>query len=206
MQRTCSFFTHYNQCRYNQCRGTTNLIEIFIALLIIGVISIVAIPSLNVFMEKVSVQARTAELMSSLTHARNHAINHARIVHVCQLDEGRNEERNIECSDDRDFRASWSAGWLTFVDVNNNGAYDIGDQLLRINESETATNVVFNQRGRLRFFPDGSARSAGFYVCDINGTHHRHVLLLYTGRTRSQETANGTQRAICEANSGSAAS
>jgi len=199
-----SFFKQqYNCARLNQSSFQTrsetgfSIIELMISVCILGILSGIAVPSMSNFINKISLQSSLVQLSESLMHARNHAINYATTVQVCQL----SEESEIACSQNRQSKAPWSSGWLSFVDLNGNNDYDSNDLLLRISKNDSSVNVVFNQRGRLRFFANGSARSAGFYLCDTSAKHHRHIRLLHTGRIRSEETQSAQHREICRASS-----
>ena len=183
---------HQSNLTWQSSKGFS-LIETMISLCILVILSGTAVPSLSDFINKLRLSSHSAQLSETLMHARNHAINSVSTVQVCQL----SNETEIACSDNRDFRATWSSGWLSFVDLNGNNDYDINDLLLRVNKNDTSVKVVFNQRGRLRFFANGSARSAGFYLCDQNAKHHRHIRLLHTGRVRSEQTQSAEHREIC---------
>lgn len=189
-----SVYSYFHQSTFAQKSSNGfSLIEVMISICILVILSGTAVPSLSDFINKLKLGSRSAQLSETLMHARNHAINNAVIVQVCQL----SDDGQTACSNNRDFRAAWSTGWLSFVDRNGNNDYDNNDLLLRVNKNEVSVNVVFNQRGRLRFFANGSARSAGFYLCDANAKHHRHIRLLHTGRVRSEQTQSAEHREIC---------
>ena len=170
-----------------------SLIEILVAITIMALLTGIAVPDFSKLISGNRVNAVSAELFTSLSAARSYAINNHALVHVCaksQLDPSK-------CDEKRDFNANWSRGWLIFSDINANNELDEQDTVLQSIQIGHNTNIVFNQRGRLRFFPDGSARSAGFYLCDKAKKHFKHVLLLHTGRARSKKQLSERQRVIC---------
>jgi len=84
-----------------------------------------------------------------------------------------------------------------FEDLNDDNELNKNDNILYTNALNGKINLVFNQRGRLRFFNDGSARSAGFYICNNNSKETRHIRLLHTGRSRTTDIQTKKQELIC---------
>lgn len=168
-------------------------IELVIAGAIAAVLISAATPSLAGLYAQTQVTTTTNSLIQSLHLARTHAISRQRNVHVCHL----NPDTLNSCDMDRGFNSTWSVGWLIFADLNGNRDLDTDDDVLQIVHKTNSANIVFNQRGRLRYFANGSARSAGFYVCDPQQKSFRHIYLLYTGRARVNETLSQTQKSIC---------
>lgn len=171
-----------------------NLIELLVFIAILTIIAGAAIPSFASLISRNQVVVQSNTLLGSLHLARSYAITQQKNVHVCHID----QEDLQACSEARGYNSDWSSGWLVFVDVNNNNDFDNADHLVRSFLSNSQTNIVFNQRGRLRFFPDGSSRSAGFYVCDKQQLNYRHVYLLYSGRARIGAQLNTTQKVRCD--------
>lgn len=170
-----------------------SLIESLVAVTIIAILAGVAVPDFSKLIGSNRVNAVATELFTSLSAARSYAINQHALVHVCAM----SLSDSSKCSEKRDYNANWSKGWLIFSDVNENNELDDKDTVLQVIQSTPNTKIVFNQQGRLRFFPDGSARSAGFYVCDKAKKHFKHILLLHTGRARTKKSLNQQQQAIC---------
>ncbi len=183
-------------CQIQQSLGYT-IIELLICVGIIGILSSIAIPSFANMVNKSRVSTTANSVLLSLVQARNYAITNRRIVLVCQIDEKASEQ----CARKRSANTNWSHGWLVYVDLNKNNELDSGDSVISVSTLNKGTSVIFNQRGRLRFFPDGSARSAGFYVCQANSDASRHVRLLYTGRARISDQLGPKQHATCKSKS-----
>jgi len=170
-----------------------SLINLVVTTANTAILAIVAIPSFAGLVSKSVVEDSSANLQHSLTQARQYAVVNQTIVQVCRM---ANDDQS-QCHQQRDFNASWSQGWLVFSDNNKNNELDSTDKVLSVTQNNTKSHVVFNQRGRLRFFPNGTARSAGFYICGADQKHYRHVVLLHTGRTRTSDTLAARQRNIC---------
>jgi len=171
-----------------------SLIELLITLSIIVITTSISIPSFISLINNNKVTTQTNAIFESLYLARSYAITRQKNVHVCHM-----SEPNIEkCDSNRDFNTSWSNGWLVFADINNDNEFDDNDNLIQVVSATSHINVIFNQRGRLRFFSDGSARSAGFYICDQQKINYRHIYLLYSGRARTSEQITTKQKKICD--------
>ncbi len=171
-----------------------SMIEIMISVAVLGVLSGVAAPSFAGFISKSNVRATSAELTNTLNLARSAAISHGKTVIVCPVS-GLN---SAECGSSKGFNASWKNGWKAYVDMNLNNELDETDLTLMQTGKLESTNVIFNQRGRLRFFADGSARSAGFYICAQNTSEFRHVKLLHSGRNRTSSEGSQKHKKHCQ--------
>ena len=155
-----------------------SLIELIVTLSITAILFGIAIPSFKDFIEKSKINSAAFQLRTTLSLARQTSISHGKDTYICELVEDK------QCNTDRPFGANWSNGWLVFEDLNNNADLDKDDLIVNIHKNTSGIGVIFNQQGRLRFRPDGSARSAGFYVCTEKLA--KHILLLYSGRSRSK--------------------
>jgi Tfp pilus assembly protein FimT len=169
----------------------------FIELAIVAALATVllsqAVPSFAGLYANTQVSTQSNAILQSLYLARSHAVTKQRNVHICHLD----RSTMNTCDQDRGFNSAWSVGWLVFSDNNGNKDLDVKDQVLQIVEMSNTVNIVFNQRGRLRFFANGSSRSAGFYICDREQRSFRHIYLLHTGRARINQQLSERQKSIC---------
>lgn len=169
-----------------------SLLELMISTAMLLVFLAVAAPSFSALIARTELTTHASSLFDSLYLARAQAMTRRQTIHVCQL-----ESRETKCSDNYQSKRSWSQGWMIFADVNENNNFDTGDELLRVIHLADTINIVFNQRGRLRFFADGSARSAGFYLCDKQQRYTRHILLLHSGRVRMHNRLSKRHRTTC---------
>ena len=170
------------------------LIELMITISILATLVMVAVPSFQNLIARNQLIATTNDLITALALARQKSVTFSRDVYLCEL---LNEDT---CNEDRPFNADWTKGWMVFIDNNQNGTLDNNDTISHLSYHPSRSNkknlaIVFNQQGRLRFRPDGSARSAGFYLCTPR--HHKHVFLLYSGRTRHNEHLDENQIKKC---------
>ena len=171
-----------------------SLLELIISIAVLASLTSLAIPSFAAMLARNKVITQTNAVFEALYIARSHAISKQKNVHVCpiQIDD------NTRCGDNLGYNANWSGGWLIFADNNRNANLDKSDEILQIVEMPKSINIVFNQRGRLRFFPDGSARSAGFYMCDKAQSNYKHIYLLHSGRARVNNKLTAKQKLRCD--------
>lgn len=170
------------------------IIELLITLTILSISLSIAIPSFNSFIDKTKLKTSALSLHATLTQARNHAISNQVTVIVCQA----NDNNYQQCSPTRERYDNWQNGWISYADLNKNNELDTDDQILTVRQALSQTAVVFNQVGRLRFFPLGSARSAGFYICSSNSSQTQYIRLLHTGRSRMSQDLNPDQLLKCQ--------
>ncbi|NNC99062.1 MAG: hypothetical protein HKN85_02655 [Gammaproteobacteria bacterium] len=171
-----------------------SLTELMLSLTLGLIVTGLSVPGFTSLMDRNQVTIQAHTILESLYLARSQAISSNTTVHVCKMD----TSNGNACSSDRNYNSDWSSGWLIFSDTNRNNDFDPQDALLRVVDMPDKVNIVFNQRGRLRFFPDGTARSAGFYVCDPRQENYRHLYLLYSGRARINQKLTDKQKAICD--------
>jgi len=93
-------------------RGTT-LLEALLATAIVGVLGSAAVPKLSDGIAQQRIRAGSSELFATFNNARSEAIRRGAAVAVAAADE-------------RD----WSAGWKVFVDRNDDGEQDAGEETL----------------------------------------------------------------------------
>lgn len=185
---------HQLKCK-NQAslsKGYT-LLELLISTSIITVLSSIAIPSFAGMINNARITSASAQLSTTLALSRNHAATTSATVIVCHA---RDSSMTL-CSESQERNTNWSNGIISYADLNRNNTLDQGDHIITTLQNDSKVAIVFNQSGRLRFFSNGSARSAGFYLCSVASTSERHLKILHTGRTRTVAEMNETQRNTC---------
>ena len=153
-----------------------------------------ALPSLSHFTESKKLDAAVIQIQRTLSLARSNAISHGKTVLVCPL--ATQNYRNCVKSQKRNSR--WEYGWLVFVDNDENNELTNNDLILSQFETSKSISLIFNQNGSLRFFADGSSRSAGFYLCSKSSKELKHLKLLHSGRTRLVNNLNSGTLKLCK--------
>jgi len=114
----------------SQCLGFT-LTELMVTVAIIGIIASLGVPSFQAILQQNRASSTANEFVAALTTARSEAIKRGKVVSVCKSSNITDDEPS--CSED----ASWSSGWIVFVDANYHddagaGSIDDGDTRLKI--------------------------------------------------------------------------
>lgn len=158
-----------------QPRGFT-LVELMVALTLIGIVLHLAMPSFTSRIEGQRRQVAANELVSGLRSARNEAILRHQVILVTPID------------------GDWSLGWTMLMDVNGDGAADENNPVLAVRSSSGRVRVVGNNRVReqVRFNSLGEliASGGGFVagslsLCDSREPVTRlRVVIARTGRIR----------------------
>lgn len=169
-------------------RGFT-LIELSIAVALVGIVFAVAVPSWGRYFAEHGVRERADALADAFVLARAEAIRRGGRVAVCPRSADRCEPG----------AAGWERGWLVFADDNRNGVRDAGEAIvtregpalpgvtIRGNRP-VADYVSYTSLGQLRR-SDGALQMGSFLVCRT-GIAGRKVVLANGGRVRIA-TADG---------------
>lgn len=169
------------------------ILELLISTSIIAILSSIAIPSFAAIISNGRISSTSAELFTTLMLSRNYAATTSSTVIVCHA----RDSSMTRCSESRERNTNWSNGIISYADLNRNDTLDENDRIISTLQTDSKVAIVFNQNGRLRFFSNGSARSAGFYLCSTASSSERHLRILYTGRTRTVTEMNENQRNTC---------
>lgn len=173
--------------------GGLTAIELLIALSVLAVIMMVAVPGSNMLMGYYRLTTVSSELVDSLYLARNAALQRASTVRVCPSDDGKS------CRLDGD----WSQGWLVYTDGNADdkvqdiellGTFEVPKQHVRIIASGAAQTVAgFTATGLVR---DNDSASAEFILCPENFRAGPRAIVVDADGWVSVATADGH---LCQA-------
>ena len=122
------------------------LVELMIALTLVSILVIVAIPSFSGSMKRNRAASQANDLVTALAQARSEAIRRNLVITVCS------SANSTTCA----ASTNWATGWIVFIDVNQNGAYDDdGDTDL----CETGSNNLPSEDCVLKVYPELSGNS-----------------------------------------------
>lgn len=159
--------------------GTT-LIELVVALSIVAILALVAVPAFTNLIEQHAIHSAGRDLYRAFNTTRSTAIMRRRPVGLSNLD------------------GDWSSGMAIFIDDNTNGTFDKGEDLLRRfgGSSNVSTTGNYWLSDYVLFRPDGSAKAASgafqagsVSVCKA-GVENGYKLVLSIGGRVRMETAN----------------
>jgi len=129
------------------------LVEVLITLAIVAILLVVAVPAMQRFMTGRAVLAQAEELVATLRLARSDALRLNSAVTVCAATDTTADSPVCAAAANN---ASWNAGWLTFIDLDNDGVRDTGERVLRVQSPLKGVKAVTsNTQGHVRFYPNG---------------------------------------------------
>lgn len=161
-----------------QQTGVT-LIELLFAVVIVGVLLGIALPSFSAYLEAARAGAAKSALLSSVTTSINRAAVTSSHVVLCSSSDG------ASCAGSPD----WSHGWVGFIDLNGNRQREPGEALV-VSEGALSGKVRLTSttgRTRLVFQPNGgnAGSNVTFTLCDGRGPKRAETLVISnTGRLR----------------------
>jgi len=143
------------------------LIELLITVAILGIVAVIAAPSMQNFVLNNRIRAQAAALTSSLAFARTEAITRGTRVVTCPGSAS-------GCNG-----TQWESGWVVFVDTNNDAVLDMEEIQLEVHVALDGNNtlrgttdvrdyVSFDYDGRAQQI-NGDAQSGTFVLCDQRG-------------------------------------
>ena len=145
----------------------------------------IGVPS---FQASISNNRRTtaiSDMHTPLSLARSTAITRRERVTVCKSSD------NATCTDD-DGGSNWSQGWIVFVDPNNMGTVDAGEEILRVHGSLPGSGTFSgNQfvRNQVSFTPQGmfdrGDGGVGGTLTYTDGSHTGSLIISFGGNVRS---------------------
>lgn len=166
----------------NRYRGFT-LIELIITVAIAAIVLAVGVPSFQTMMRNNRAATYTNEFMSALNFARSEAIKRGLSVTLCPSAD------SATCAG-----VNWEVGWITFVDVNNDGVVDAGDTILRLHDRLGGNTTLQGARTRISYGNTGATAQTDtlvFSLCDSNNQQN-NIMISNTGRARVSKVAPTT--------------
>ena len=175
------------EARTRCARGFT-LIELMVTLTVMIVITMLAAPSFsNAFLSN-KLAAFANSFVGSAQLARSEAIKRNRPVHLCRSADG------ATCA----VAGTWQQGWIVWADDNRNGALDVGETVIQVQQA-ISTDYQFNNTAGtydLAFQPVGGGSStATLKLCRAApsaGSQDRQLTVDLTGRVSVKTTNTGT--------------
>jgi len=162
-----------------RARGFT-LIELMVTIAVAAILTALAVPAFNTFMENDRLLTQSSALVSALDLARSEAIKADTSVSVCPSTDA------MTCSGASD----WSGGYIVLSAAGGPPLQSVGAQPsgVTLNEANNLTAVTFLSSG-LTTLLASNAPSAQFTMCDGRGAADaRYTEVQVTGRVASSQT------------------
>jgi len=177
------------RCRHT---GGFTLLELLIALTILGILLGIAIPALKNAVARVQATSARSAITATLFDAQRNATVVGREIVVCPA-------AGEQCIGGHD----WSHGWIAFIDYDNNRLRGLGEQIVR-REDELPAGVRLhgtNGRPRIVYQPNGGSAGTNitFTLCDRRGPKSAQALVLSNGARLRHERAKPAAAAACAA-------
>jgi type IV fimbrial biogenesis protein FimT len=127
------------------------IIELMVVVAIVAVLAALAAPSFTPLIERWRVRQSVDGLQSALYYTRSEAIKRGGNVTIRKEPSGANGCPLASGAGD------WDCGWFVFVDTNNNGVQDAGEEILQrfatppnveVARSATSADIRFDRWGR----------------------------------------------------------
>ena len=160
------------------------LMECLIALAIMAILSVLAVPSFRDLLARRTVLVTAEDLVDDLRFARTEALKRGGQVSVCSSTNG------LECSQS----AVWVEGWIVFVDGGITAEVDGSDELLRVQTRQLGMASIesdnpANDKNSFSFRPTGMASPASQSfkltpVAPVPANRERWVCVSSQGRPR----------------------
>lgn len=152
---------------------------------ILGILAVVAIPSLMDTFNRMAVNSAARSINTALGLARSEAVKRSRSVSICPSTSG------TDCS-----AGSWASGWIVFVDANGDangatGSVDSGDEVIRVFAALADIKVTVSPSTNLISYTNKGYGSLSavttFKLCptDNKSSNARQVEISVSGRART---------------------
>ncbi|MCG7757031.1 MAG: GspH/FimT family pseudopilin [Nitrosomonas sp.] len=160
------------------------LTELLVTLSVASILLTVAVPSYRMFVQDNLLTMQSNNFYSALALAKSEAIRRSRSITLCPSTNGTGCTGGVV----------WSNGWLVFLDVNNNGVVEAGEEILQVGPAFTGGNTFTGAKPRVIFTANGFSMGSNdtFTLCDSRGASYSKAIILNNqGRFRS-EIGTGT--------------
>jgi type IV fimbrial biogenesis protein FimT len=160
-------------------RGFT-LIELMTAVLVLAILLGMGIPSYRDMARNNRVTTSANDLVTSLSMARSESLRRSVPVSVCASTDGETcVTANATTTTD------WTTGWIAFKDVNSNGTFDAGDEVLQKWGAPSGDTKLRGSGSFIAYTTTGmladSIRNFDVYFNNCAGNKARHVNVTLIG-------------------------
>lgn len=167
------------------------LVELLVSLVLLAILTALAVPGYDRLIKTQGADRLRDDLFADLTLARSQALSLGLPVAICtSADLFVAELAELRCQEPG---RNWSAGWLVFVDLNEDKQHQSDERLLAIYEEAPGdVEVRFNRNQAVLFDRQGGAPGSGasFYLCR-NDIDYAQRIVISRGRVRFAKADSG---------------
>ena len=175
-----------------------NLIELMVTLVIVAILAALVGPGFQNTLERSAISSLSERLGSTLQFARAEAVRTGKTVSICSSTD------QASCAGAGD----WVSGWLIFVDEDGDGALELNDQLLKVEEGgRDGYDVVLisSSPSTFGFNSQGFAVATGaFQVCGPSGESTTAKGIVIRGAGSMRQAVDTNDDGVREDHEGSA--
>ncbi|MGH8551521.1 MAG: GspH/FimT family pseudopilin [Methylococcales bacterium] len=165
-------------------RGFT-LIELMVTLGVSALVLSMGIPGFQGLIRDNRMTTQYNQFVSALNLARSEAIKRSIDVTICKRNTAGSACNNA---------GTWESGWIVFTDLDDDGAVDANETILRAHEAFDGNNTLRTGQNRVTYNGQGFAVGFAntFRLCDSRGVRNAKGLVISNnGRTRRAIDSNG---------------
>ena len=156
------------------------LMELLITLVIVAVVTSIGVPAFSDIIKSNRLTTQINTLVGHLAYARSEAVTRSQQVILCA------SSNMTSCI------GGWADGWILFVDADNSSGFDIGEEILRVQQpleggstltSSIGTSFIYDSRGFSSI--TNIPMNGTFSLCDSRGVASmKSITISNTGRVR----------------------
>ncbi|MCJ8311369.1 MAG: type II transport protein GspH [Saccharospirillaceae bacterium] len=171
------------------------IIEFMAVIAITAILATASIPSYSSYLSDRKIQLTQQSIFSTLRQIRLQAITQAQSIVMCSSVD------QISCSKNTNSK-DWSAGWIVFVDLNNNKKRDVkNEDILILQSINKNQNIVWNRGGYLVYNYEGKVNQNGsFFICavaDVESEKSRSIIINRVGRPYLSKLTSNDKLIVC---------
>lgn len=131
------------------------LIELLIAVTILSVLTMIALPDMKGAVRSYQLTAKANTVASVLNHARSESAKRGLRITVCSSTDG------ASCAGSN--QNDWHQGWIMFVDSDNDAAVSTGEAIIQSSPGVAEYTIVLSgTTNYLSFVSSGMPKTSGF--------------------------------------------
>jgi len=120
------------------------LTEVVIVMLVLGILVSIGTPTFKYVTTSNRISNEINGLLGDMQFARSVAVKQGQTVTVCSS--SNSTSTSPQCNTGGS-AGIWQTGWIVFLDTNNNGVVDNGEQVIRIQPAFTSTDTLISSVG-----------------------------------------------------------
>jgi len=168
-------YTKLTAMNINQHKGFT-LMEVMMVVTIVGILSIVAMPSIGEYIKNQRIKSQMFDVLNALNIARSEAVKRKTTTTFCST------TSFTDCAGS----TTWTTGYMIFEDANADATFDVGSDT-SINTGAAlsgGSNALIADANNIIYRTDGSiSTTTTFAICDDRGeAHGREITVKQVGR------------------------